>query len=163
MDRVGTASGGDATAVPSLSLAQRRECVAAAVAALKDVSLVIHQAASGDLTSVVGEFDQLRSLAEAGLIVATAEAEQRGVIEGSQCASTAAWVRDAAWHLQTCGSAAVAKCVAILRRHDLGSVADAIRSTDVTPTRRRHCGRRIGQTLPPAARPYPRQGAGSDD
>jgi len=117
-----------------LSLVQRRECVAAAVAALQDVSSVIHQVASNDLASVVGDLDQLRALAEAGLIVATAEAEQRGVIEQSQCASTVAWVRDAAWHLQTGGSAAVAKCVAILRRHDLDAVADAIRTADVTPS-----------------------------
>jgi len=82
---------------------------------------------------VVGELDQLRALAEAGLITATAEAEQRGVIEQSQCASTAGWVRDCAWHLQTGGSAVVAKCVAILRRPELGVLAAAVRSTDVTP------------------------------
>jgi hypothetical protein len=134
MDRVRNSAGGDATAVASLSLARRRESVAAAVAALKNISVVIHQVASTELASVVGDLDQLRALAEAGLIVATAEAEQRGVIEQSQCASTAAWVRDAAWHLQTGGSAAVAKCVAILRRHDLGSLPDAIRTTDITPT-----------------------------
>ncbi len=95
---------------------------------------MIHQAGGNDLAAVVGDLDQLRALAEAGLIVAAAEAEQRGVIEQSQCASTAAWVRDAAWHLQTGGSAAVAKCVAILRRHDLGGLPDAVRSTDVTPS-----------------------------
>ncbi|MDQ2844824.1 MAG: 13E12 repeat family protein, partial [Actinomycetota bacterium] len=64
----------------------------------------------------------------------TAEAEQRGVIAESQCASTAAWVRDAAWHLQTGGSVVVAKCVTMLRRHDLTMLAQAIQTTDVTPT-----------------------------
>ncbi len=118
----------------STNMAGRRESVAAAVVDLQNISSVMHQVASGDLAGLVGDLDQLRSLAEAGLIVATAEAEQRGVIEESQCASTAAWVRDAAWHLQTGGSAAVAKCVAILRRHDLGSLPDAIRTTDLTPT-----------------------------
>jgi len=42
-------------------------------------------------------------------------------------------VRDCGWHLQTGGSAVVAKCAAILRRHDLGVLADAVRSADVTP------------------------------
>ncbi len=112
---------------------QVRELVAATVVALKGVSGLIYQAANSELASVVGEFDQLRALAEAGTIVAVAEAEQRGVISESQCAGTAAWVRDAAWHLQTGGSAVVAKCAAILARHDLGAVADAIRTTDVTP------------------------------
>ncbi len=107
--------------------------MAATVAALKEVSAVVHQTPSTELAGVVGELDQLRALAEAGLIVAVAEAEQRGVIEQSQCASTAAWVRDAAWHLQTGGSAAVAKCAAILRRHDVGALADSIRTTDITP------------------------------
>ncbi len=93
----------------------------------------MHQTPSGELADVVGELDQLRALAEAGLITATAEAEQRGVIEESQCASTAGWVRDCGWHLQTGGSAVVAKCAAILRRPDLGVLADAVRSTDVTP------------------------------
>jgi hypothetical protein len=115
-------------------MAQLRESVAATVAALKGISGVVHQTPSGELADVVGELDQLRALAEAGLIVAAAEAEQRGVIEQSQCASTAGWVRDCAWHLQTGGSAVVAKCVAILlRRPDLGVLADAVRSTDVTP------------------------------
>ncbi len=127
MDGTGTPN------APAGSVLQLRELVAATVAALKGVSGFIHQAANIDLASVVGEFDQLRAFAEAGLIIATAEAEQRGVIEESQCASTAAWVRDAAWHLQTGGSAVVAKCVAILRRHDLGDFADSIRTTDIAP------------------------------
>jgi len=116
------------------SMAQLRGSVAATAAALKGISAVVHQTLSSELAGVVGELDQLRALAEAGLIVATAEAEQRGVIDQSQCASTAAWVRDAAWHLQTGGSAVVAKCVAILRRHNLGGLPDAVRSTDVTPS-----------------------------
>ncbi len=115
-------------------MAQLRGSVAATAAALKGISAVVHQTLSSELAGVVGELDQLRALAEAGLIVATAEAEQRGVIDQSQCASTAAWVRDAAWHLQTGGSAVVAKCVAILRRHNLGGLPDAVRSTDVTPS-----------------------------
>ncbi len=93
----------------------------------------MHQTPSGELADVVGELDQLRALAEAGLIVGTAESEQRGVIAESQAASTAGWLRDAAWHLQTSGSAVVARCAAILRRPDLGVLADAIRLTDVTP------------------------------
>jgi hypothetical protein len=107
--------------------------VAAAIAALRGISGVMHQTPSGELADVVGELDQLRALAEAGLIVGTAESEQRGVIAESQAASTAGWLRDAAWHLQTSGSAVVARCAAILRRPDLGVLADAIRLTDVTP------------------------------
>jgi len=127
MDGIGTPS------AAAGSLLQLRELVAATVTALKGVPGCIHQAANNELASVVGEFDQLRALVEAGTIVAVAEAEQRGVISESQCAGTAAWVRDVAWHLQTGGSAVVAKCAAILARHDLGSLPDAIRTTDITP------------------------------
>ncbi|MGI8418527.1 MAG: DUF222 domain-containing protein [Nakamurella sp.] len=81
----------------------------------------------------MGDLDQLAALGTAGVVTMTAEAEQRGVVTSSQCASTAAWVRDAAWHLQSGGSVVVAKCVAILRRHDLAVLADAIQTTDVTP------------------------------
>ncbi|MDQ6657105.1 MAG: 13E12 repeat family protein, partial [Actinomycetota bacterium] len=116
-----------------MTLAQRRARVAAAVAALQGISQVIHQTPNGELASLVGEFDQLRALADAGLVVVTAEAEKRGVIAESPCASTTAWVRDAAWHLQAGGSAAIAKCAGILRRHDLAVLADAIRTADVTP------------------------------
>ncbi|MDQ2847750.1 MAG: hypothetical protein M3Y77_15680, partial [Actinomycetota bacterium] len=115
-------------------MAQRRAKVAAAVATLQGISEVIYQTPSSELAGVVGELDQLRALAEAGLVVATAEAEQRGVINESQFASTAGWIRDAAWHLQSGGSGVVAKCVTILRRHDLAVLAEAIQTTDVTPT-----------------------------
>ncbi|MDQ2845606.1 MAG: hypothetical protein M3Y77_04480, partial [Actinomycetota bacterium] len=111
-----------------------RSLVAATVAALKQLPGVAHQVASSELATVVGELDELAAFGTAGVVTMTAEAEQRGVIAESQCASTAAWVRDAAWHLQTGGSVVVAKCVAILRRHDLTMLAQAIQTTDVTPT-----------------------------
>ncbi|MDQ2845225.1 MAG: HNH endonuclease [Actinomycetota bacterium] len=120
------------TCVPP-DVAQVRVLVAATVAALKQLPTIAHQAANAELVSVVGELDELAALGTAGLVTMTAEAEQRGVISESQCASTAAWVRDAAWHLQTGGSVVVAKCVAILRRHDLTMLAEAIQTTDITP------------------------------
>ncbi|MDQ2846159.1 MAG: HNH endonuclease [Actinomycetota bacterium] len=111
-----------------------RDLVAATAAALKQLPAIAHQTANAELVSIVGEFDELAALGTAGVVTMTAEAEQRGVIAASQCASTAAWVRDAAWHLQTGGSVVVAKCVTILRRHDLAVLADAIQTTDFTPT-----------------------------
>ncbi|MGI8417142.1 MAG: hypothetical protein ACR2P2_13255 [Nakamurella sp.] len=107
--------------------------MAATVAALKQLPTIAHQTANTDLVSVVGELDQLAALGTAGVVTMTAEAEQRGVINESQCASTAAWIRDAAWHLQCGGSGVVAKCVSILRRHDLAMLVEAIQTTDVTP------------------------------
>ncbi len=116
-----------------LSMAQVRGLVAATVAALKQLPTIGYQAANAELLSVVGELDELAAFGTAGVVTMTTEAEQRGVIAESQFASTAGWVRDAAWHLRTGGSGVVAKCVAILRRHDLAALADAVRTTDVTP------------------------------
>ncbi|MGI8416057.1 MAG: DUF222 domain-containing protein [Nakamurella sp.] len=110
-----------------------RGLVAATVAALKQLPSVAHQTASADLVAVVGGLDELAAFGTAGVVTMTAEAEQRGVVASSQCASTGAWVRDAAWHLQSGGSTVVAKCVTILRRHDLAVLAEAIQTTDVTP------------------------------
>ncbi len=114
-------------------MAQLRESVAAAVAALKGISDVAFQLPTGEIGEVVAELGELVAFGNAGLVRMTAEAEQRGVVEASQSASTAGWLRDTVWHLQTGGSAVVAKCAAILRRHDLGGLSDAVRSTDVTP------------------------------
>jgi len=114
-------------------MAQLRESVAAAVAALKGISDVAFQLPTGEIGEVVAELGELVAFGNAGLVTMTAEAEQRGVIEASQSASTAGWLRDTVWHLQTGGSAVVAKCAAILRRHDLGGLADAVRSAEVTP------------------------------
>ncbi len=114
-------------------MAQLRESAAATVAALKGISDVAFQLPTSEIGEVVAELGELVAFGNAGLVRMTAEAEQRGVIEASQSASTAGWLRDTVWHLQTGGSAVVAKCAAILRRHDLGALADAVRSTDVTP------------------------------
>ncbi len=126
-------SGAENPIAVAQGMAQLRESVAAAVAALKGISDVAFQLPSGEIGEVVAELGELVAFGNAGLVRMTAEAEQRGVVEASQSASTAGWLRDTVWHLQTGGSAVVAKCAAILRRHDLGVLADAVRSADVTP------------------------------
>ncbi len=126
-------SGAENPIAVAQGMAQLRESVAAAVAALKGISDVAFQLPTGEIGEVVAELGELVAFGNAGLVRMTAEAEQRGVIEASQSASTAGWLRDTVWHLQTGGSAVVAKCAAILRRHDLGVLADAVRSADVTP------------------------------
>ncbi|MGI8418822.1 MAG: DUF222 domain-containing protein [Nakamurella sp.] len=118
----------------SPGLAERRAAVDAAIGALQDLSTTLHQVPSGALGELAGTLGQLAALATAGVVQATAEAEQRGVISQSQCASTSGWVRDQVWHLLTGGSAVVARCAAIMARPDLTVLADAIRSTDITPT-----------------------------
>jgi len=126
-------SGAENPVAVAQGMAQLRESVAAAVAALKGISDVAFQLPSGEIGEVVAELGELVAFGNAGLVRMTAEAEQRGVVEASQSASTAGWLRDTVWHLQTGGSAVVAKCAAIVRRHDLGGLADAVRSADVTP------------------------------
>jgi hypothetical protein len=115
------------------NMARLRELVASTVAGLKQLSGLIHQSADAEIGSVAGELGELAALAGAGVVVAVAEAEQRGIVELSQFAGTAGWVRDQVWHLQTGGSSLVAKCAAILRRAELSPVAAAIRTADLTP------------------------------
>ena len=71
-------------------MAQLRESVAAAVAALKGISDVAFQLPTGEIGEVVAELGELVAFGNAGLVRMTAEAEQRGVVEASQSASTAA-------------------------------------------------------------------------
>lgn len=132
MERVRTPAP-ETGAGPAQSLAQLRRAVADTVAGLRTLATVAYQVPSTELAAVLGELDELVAFGNAGLVTITAEAEQRGVIAESQCGSTAAWLRDAAWHLQASGSVVIAKCAALLSRTDLDMLADAVRTTDITP------------------------------
>ncbi len=112
---------------------ERLALVDAATAALKDLSEVIHQVPNGQLGEVVGSFGQLCALVEAGMVIATAEAEQRGEVEASQAKSTTAWVADCDWFAQPGVASAIAKAAGILARPDMAPLADSIRSTDIAP------------------------------
>jgi len=87
-------SGAENPIAVAQGMAQLRESVAAAVAALKGISDVAFQLPSGEIGEVVAELGELVAFGNAGLVRMTAEAEQRGVVEASQSASTAGWLRD---------------------------------------------------------------------
>ena len=56
--------------------------------------------------------------------------KQRGVVEASQCASTAAWVAEYGWHVRR-DAYTIAKAAKLLRRPDLVDVADSVLTCDV--------------------------------
>jgi hypothetical protein len=114
-------------------IGERIAAVDAATAAVAGLAGVIHQLPGSELGDVVGRFGHLRALLEAGMVIATAEAQARGEIAASQSASAAGWVADQDWHLTAGSASMIAKAAAVLARPDLESVAGDVRSTDVSP------------------------------
>jgi hypothetical protein len=114
------------------ALLERRQAVSGCADVLRDLHQVLFQCGSGELGSLAGELAELRALCGAGLADVIAEATTRGVIDAAQHASTAGWVADAAWHSRR-EATTLAKTAALLRRPDLGPVADSVRQTDVDP------------------------------
>ena len=86
-------------------------------------------ASSGEL---VGDLAELHGLAFAQLPVVVADAEVRGVVEESQAASTTAWVADHGWHARR-QAPTVAKAAKLLRRPELGAVAESMLTADIDP------------------------------
>ena len=119
-------------ATSAASLAERRQVVADAAAALRDLRGVLFQCPNGDLAGLAGDLAELRALCAAGLVAAVAEAETRGLVAESQCATTAAWIADAARHSRP-ETSTIAKAARVLRRADLEPVTGAILDLDIDP------------------------------
>jgi hypothetical protein len=136
-------------------LADRRQVLAGAVAALRDLHTVLFQCGSGELGGLAGDLAELRAVCGAQLTAVVAEAETRGVIDKSQHASTTAWVADVAWHSRR-EAATIAGAARLLRRAELGPVADAVLGVDMDPGTAVVVGREYGKLAPelmPGARP----------
>ena len=116
----------------AMLLADRREAVSACVSALRDLHTALYQCPSDDLAELAGDLAELRALCGAQLAATVAEAECRGVIDGSQHAGTSAWVSDKAWHCRR-ESSTIAKAARLLRRSDMAAAADAMLTTDIDP------------------------------
>ena len=116
----------------SASLADRRQVIAACADVLRDLHTVVFQCPTGELGDLVGELAELHALALAQLPVVVADAEVRGVVEESQAASTTAWVADHGWHARR-QAPTVAKAAKLLRRPELGAVAESMLTADIDP------------------------------
>lgn len=117
----------------SATVADIRAAVASLSVLLQGLSSCIYQVPNGDLGDVVGELGHLAAWATAGQVVATAEAVDRGEVAESMARSTAGWVRDQDWHCQAGAASSIAKSAAILRRHDLSALAEAVSGSDLPP------------------------------
>src|SRR6476661_4288949 len=111
-------------------LTERRQAGTAYGALLRDQHQVVHQCPSQELGELVGELAELRALCDAQLAAVVSEAEARGVVEASQCASTAAWVAEYGWRVRR-DAYTIAKAAKLLRRPDLTDVADSVLTCDV--------------------------------
>ena len=116
----------------SVSLADRRQVIAACADVLRDLHTVVFQCPTGELGDLVGDLAELHALAFAQLPVVVADAEVRGVVEESQAASTTAWVADHGWHARR-QAPTVAKAAKLLRRPELGAVAESMLTADIDP------------------------------
>src|SRR6476659_1009984 len=106
-------------------LAERRQNIADCTAVLHDLHTVGYQCPSNELAELVGDLAELRALCDAQITAVVADAEQRGVVESSQCASTAAWVAQYGWHVRR-DAYTIAKTAKLLRRPELADVADSV-------------------------------------
>ncbi len=111
-------------------LAERRQIIAAGCEATRDLHTVGYQCPSDQLGELVGELAEMVAFGMAQLAAVVADAEARGVVEASQCASTAAWVAEYGWHLRR-DAYTIAKAAKLLRRPDLTDVADSVLTADV--------------------------------
>src|SRR6478735_9844522 len=111
-------------------LAERRQIIAAGREATRDLHTVGYQCPSDQLGELVGQLAEMVAFGMAQLAAVVADAEQRGVVEASQCASTAAWVAEYGWHVRR-DAYTVAKAAKLLRRPDLTDVADSVLTADV--------------------------------
>src|SRR4051794_25912332 len=114
----------------AIPLAERRHAGAAYVALLRDQHTVGYQCPTAELGELVGELAELRAFCDAQLAAVVADAEARGVIEASQCASTAAWMAEYGWHVRR-DAYTIAKAAKLLRRPDLQPLAESVLTTDV--------------------------------
>lgn len=89
-------------------LAQRREAIAGAVAAVADLDAHLYQAAGAELGPLLGELDRLVTAGEAGRVAVLGEAMQRGETgSGPGATSPAQWLRRWAPSLRAGGAASV--------------------------------------------------------
>lgn len=112
------------------TLADRVAALDAAVEALQGLQSVVHQCPSGRLADLAGQLGQVAALATAGVTGVTADAESRGVVAASQCASTTGWITEYVWHLRS-QAPTLAKAVRVLRRPELAEVADGVLTADI--------------------------------
>ncbi|HET6694847.1 MAG TPA: hypothetical protein VFG97_11110, partial [Pedococcus sp.] len=89
-------------------LAQRREAIAGAVAAVADLDAHLYQAAGAELGPLLGELDRFVTAGEAGRVAVLGEAMQRGETgSGPGATSPAQWLRRWAPSLRAGGAASV--------------------------------------------------------
>src|SRR6478609_4445007 len=111
-------------------LAERRQNIADCSAVLRDLHTVGYQCPSNELAELLGDLAELRALCDAQIAAVVADAEQRGVIESSQCGSTAQWVAENGWHVRR-DAFTIAKAARLPRRPDPVGVADSVLTADV--------------------------------
>jgi hypothetical protein len=131
-------------------LADRRQVLTGAVAALRDLHTVLYQCGSGDLGSLAEDLAELRAVCGAQLAAVVAEAETRGVIDKSQHASTTAWVADVAWHSRREAST-IAGAARLLGRTELQPISDAVMTVDLDPAAAVVVGREYQKLAPDLA------------
>ncbi len=86
-----------------------------------------------ELADLAGDLGELRALCAAQLVAVVADAEQRGLVEQSQCASTTAWVADRVWHCRREASLIAKTAKAVPSARPSRPVADAVLDADIDP------------------------------
>lgn len=112
---------------------QARQTIDAAIAVMARVRGWLSAVPSGELGALMIEVDRAGALFGAARVEVAADAEDRGDITASQCASTSGWVAEHAVSLHAGEAHTVSTCAGLTRRRDLHGLPDAIRRADVSP------------------------------
>ena len=109
-----------------------RSAIVAALDGVRDLASGLPQAPTDELTGLLAELAELVAVGESALVAVTAEAEVRGVVDQSQCASTRAWVAETGWFVRD-RSGSVAKAAEVIRQPVFAPVAEALRRAELSP------------------------------
>ncbi|WP_052593188.1 HNH endonuclease signature motif containing protein [Luteipulveratus mongoliensis] len=134
--------------VPPGPAADAVSAAAAAVVALEGLPSALHQVGSADLAPLVELLGVLVDRVQACVVMATAEALERGVVRESQAASPAQWVAAHAGRLEPGEASRVATVAAAVNQPDNVLLREAVASGACSARAAQVSLRELGKILP---------------
>ncbi|WP_052590262.1 HNH endonuclease signature motif containing protein [Luteipulveratus mongoliensis] len=134
--------------VPPGPAADAVSAAAAAVVALEGLPSALHQVGSADLAPLVELLGALSDRVQACVVMATAEALERGVVRESQAASPAQWVAAHAGRLEPGEASRVATVAAAVNQPDNVLLREAVAAGACSARAAQVSLRELGKILP---------------
>ncbi|MDF8266386.1 HNH endonuclease signature motif containing protein [Luteipulveratus flavus] len=136
------------TRVPPGPAADAVRALGRAVGALAALPDALHQVGSDDLGALVGLLGETAARAQASIVMATAEAQTRGVVRESRAASTAQWVSTAAGGLDAGDASRIAVVSTAVTDPENALLREAVASAQCSPRAAQVTLRELEQVMP---------------